>query len=115
MMKTVVKWVAGLVIVALLFAAIRAANHQALWNLPREVGTDPWFIATLLDAYCGFLIFWLWVAYRERDWFARITWLVVFLLTGNIGTASYLLWRLSRIGPSGTIEDLLVSRRRTSI
>lgn len=27
---------------------------------------NPWAVATLADVYCGFLIFYAWVAYKER-------------------------------------------------
>ena len=34
-----------------------ASAHCALFDIPREVVTHPWFIATLLDAYLAFIAF----------------------------------------------------------
>lgn len=42
-----------------------ASWHTPLFELPREVWTHPWFLATLSDAYFGFLTFYLWVAWKE--------------------------------------------------
>lgn len=71
-------------------------------------GTHPWFVATLLDAYFGFLWFWLWIAYRERGVFARLVWLVAILALGNIAMAGYVLWQLARLPRGAGVEALLL-------
>jgi len=71
---------------------------------------NPWFIATLFDAYFGFLWFWLWVAYKETSWLARIVWLALILTLGNIAMASYMLIQLFRLSAGAKIEDLLLRR-----
>jgi len=68
---------------------------------------DPWFIATLLDAYFGFLTFYLWVIYKETTWAARFGWLVSILLLGNFAMSAYLLGEVLRLRPF-TIEALLL-------
>lgn len=85
-----------------------ASSVQALWEIPRAVGGHPWFIATLFDAYFGFLFFWLWVAYRERTWVPRIAWLIGILLLGNIAMAIYVLIRTFRLPADASMERLLL-------
>ncbi|HKY90222.1 MAG TPA: DUF1475 family protein [Nevskiaceae bacterium] len=80
-----------------------------LWTQPAS-GNNPWLVATLFDAYFGFLWFWLWVAYKETSWTARVAWLAAFLVLGNMGMAAYLLLQLVRLPKGATIEDLLLRR-----
>ena len=76
---------------------------QGLWP-------DPWFIATLMDAYFGFLTFFLWVAYKETSWIARGSWFIAIMLLGNFAMCGYLLWQLSTI-KDFSWEALLLRRR----
>ena len=55
------------------------------------VCSEPWGLATMFDAYFGFLAFWLYVAWRERTVAARAGWLVALLLLGNFAIAAYAL------------------------
>lgn len=101
------------VLVAMLGVTGWASSQQALWNIPPEVIGHPWFIATLFDAYFGFLFFWIWVAYKETSWIARLGWLAGILLLGNIAMALYVLIQVLRL-PADTpnpMERLLLRRR----
>ena len=99
-----------LVLVSMLVVTGWASSVQALWKIPAEVVQNPWFIATLFDAYFGFLFFWLWVVYKERGWGARLGWLVGILLLGNIAMAIYVLIQTFKVGKEGSIGDLLGRR-----
>ena len=55
------------------------------------VCSEPWGLATMFDAYFGFLAFWLYVAWRERTVAARLGWLVALLILGNFAIAAYAL------------------------
>lgn len=98
------------VLVSMLAVTGWASTQCALWKVPREVATHPWFIATLFDAYWGFLTFYCWVFYLERRAVSRIGWLLAVLLLGNIAMSVYALWRLFRLPKDATIEDLLLKR-----
>lgn len=98
------------VLVSMLSVTIWASLQGALWKVPREVATHPWFIATLFDAYWGFLTFYSWVFYLERNLLSRVLWLVAILLLGNIAMAVYALIRLFRLPPDATMETLLLKR-----
>jgi len=73
-------------------------------------GANPWFIATLFDAYFGFLWFWLWVAYKEPSAILKLVWLVLILALGNIAMAAYVLIEVARLPPGADFEDLLLRR-----
>lgn len=99
-----------IVLLAMLAVTGWASSVQALWKIPGEVASNPWFIATLFDAYFGFLFFWLWVAYKERTWPARIGWLIGILLLGNIAMAIYVLIQTFRLPRDGSMDRLLLRR-----
>jgi hypothetical protein len=73
-------------------------------------GTHPWFVATLFDAYFGFLWFWAWIAYKETSNAARALWLVMVLGLGNIAMAAYMLLQLRRLPVDASVEHLLLRR-----
>ena len=99
-----------LVLVSMLGVTGWASTHVALWRIPSPVVRHPWFIATLFDAYFGFLTFWLWVVYLESGWWRRSAWLVAILLLGNIAMAIYLLLRLRTFPRNGTAAEFLHRR-----
>ncbi|WP_420467031.1 DUF1475 family protein [Panacagrimonas sp.] len=82
---------------------------QDLLQRPSE-GYTPWLVATLIDAYFGFLWFWLWIAYKETSWASRTIWLLLVLLTGNMAMAVYMLIQLWKLPPNPTAQDLLLRR-----
>ncbi|WP_370304760.1 DUF1475 family protein [Sinimarinibacterium flocculans] len=75
-----------------------------------SAGYTPWLVATLFDAYFGFIWFWLWIAYKETRWSMRLLWLVLVLGLGNIAMGAYMLIRIARLPRGATVEDLLLRR-----
>jgi hypothetical protein len=101
-----------IILLSMLAVTTWASKQVALWKLPWEVWTHPWFIATLFDAYWGFLTFWCWVAYKEVSWLARGAWLLAVLLLGNIAMAVYALIQLFKVPLDARVEDVLLRRTR---
>jgi hypothetical protein len=100
------------VILASMLAVTTWAGLQCpLFGVPRAVATHPWFIATLFDAYWGFITFFVWVCFRQTTWTARIAWLVAILALGNIAMSSYCLAALSGLPKDGKLADVLVARK----
>ena len=96
------------VLLSMLAVTSWASIECTLWKTPREVATHPWFIATLLDAYWGFLTFYCWVVYKEVSWTMRGIWLIAILLLGNIAMAIYALIQLFRVPTHARLEDVLL-------
>lgn len=89
-----------------------ASSSCALFDIPREVYTHPWFIATLLDAYLAFTAFWIWVAWKEGTVGARVLWLLTILLWGNPAIAGYMLLELVRVRREGGGLDAVFTTKR---
>ena len=104
------RWFFGIVLISMIAVTTWASMECAMWNTPRAVATHPWFIAALFDAYWGFLTFYCWLAYKERSWLARVSWLIAILLLGNIAMSAYLLIQLFRLPTTATLEELLLRR-----
>ena len=102
---------AMVVLVSMLCVTTWASSFVALWNMPREVATHPWFIATLFDTYFAFIAFWAWVAYKETSALARGLWLLAILLLGNIAMSIYVLRELFRVPATATFGDVLLRRK----
>ena len=91
-----------------------ATGHQSIVVAIRDLvanpaaGNNPWLVATLFDAYFGFLWFWLWVAYKETGLVARGFWLLSILSLGNIAMAVYMLLLLRRLPAGARMSDLLL-------
>jgi len=69
---------------------------------------EPWFVATFADAYCGFLTFYVWVAYKERSNVRRVAWFLAIMGLGNIAIAFYLLVQLLGLRRGQSWEHLLL-------
>jgi hypothetical protein len=79
------------------------ANAAGTANNPN----NPWFVATLFDAYFGFFWFWLWVAYKENHLAKALVWLPFILLLGNMAMAVYVLWQVFKLPKDARFEDLI--------
>lgn len=88
-----------------------ASSRCALFDIPREVFTHPWFIATLFDAYWAFIAFYVWVAWKEQTTAARILWFVTIILWGNLAMATYMLIELFRIQKIDQLGEVFATRR----
>ncbi len=88
---------------------VAASLDRNVLHAGRGLWPDPWFIATLMDAYFAFFTFYVWVAYKEPSWAARGIWFVAIVLLGNFAMSGYLLFQLSRM-KSFSWEALLLRR-----
>lgn len=100
-----------LVLLSMLAVTSWASFRCPLFSVPKDVATHPWFIATLFDAYWGFLTFFVWVCFKQTSLVARGAWLVAILLLGNLAMAAYCLAELWRLGPDDATAAVLTRRR----
>ena len=71
-----------------------------------------WTIATFMDAYFGFLTFYVWVFYKEARWLPRVVWLLAIMLLGNMAMSAYVLAQLLRLRPDQDASTILSTRNR---
>ena len=109
-MKTMLRILFGAIFVWMIIMTIRTSMKVSLWSSLDSFAGNPWAIATLWDAYFGFVTFWVWVAYKESSVVARIVWLILILALGNIAMSAYMLIQLFRLKPEDGMQALLLRR-----
>ncbi|MBV6499151.1 MAG: hypothetical protein CJBNEKGG_01601 [Prosthecobacter sp.] len=90
-----------------------ASLECALWRIPGEVASNPWFIATLADTCWAFLTFYAWLAYKETSWRSRLAWLLAILALGTMAVAAYMLHQLFQVNASAGVEEVLLRRKNS--
>lgn len=100
------------IFVVMIGVTLWSASRSSLFDpaVRAAFNAQPWAIATLFDAYCGFITFFVWVAFRERDAGLKILWLVLILLLGNIAMSFYVLLQLFRLKPGDPLSSLFAPR-----
>lgn len=106
---TFLKLLFAAILIAMLVVTIKAGMHENLFQAGRILN-EPWVVATLWDAYCGFLTFYVWVAYKETTWAMRVLWFVLIMGLGNIAMAVYVLIQLFRLPADATMRELLLRK-----
>jgi hypothetical protein len=96
-------WLLRLLFLAIMLSVIGvnvwAGRQLSVFDSWPGFQANPWAMATLLDAYCAFLAFYVWVAWRERTLAGRIAWFVLIMGLGSITMALYVLVALARVRP----------------
>jgi hypothetical protein len=108
--KLVLKVGSALIFLIMTIVTIRTSLTVSLWAAWPGYAANPWAVATLYDAYCGFTLFWFWVVYRETSWTLRIVWLVLIFGLGNIATAAYVFLAVSRLKQEESLAGLFQRR-----
>ena len=104
-----------IVLASMLGVTTWASLHGSVLAIPREVTTHPWFIATLFDTYWAFFTFYVWLAYKETSWVARVLWFVAIVLLGNIAMSIYGLIQTFRTPLDAKLETLLLRGQPVSV
>ncbi len=97
------------ILTGMLVVTIKAGLSENLFHAGRILA-EPWVMATLWDAYCGFITFYVWVAYKETSWLLRVVWFVLIMTLGNIAMAMYMLIQLFRLAPDAGWKELWLRR-----
>ena len=106
-MKTALKLLFGAIFLWMTVLTIRTSLAVSLWSAWDSFASNPWAVATLYDAYFGFITFFVWVAYKENTRWSRLLWLVLILALGNIAMSLYVLIQLFRLKPDQPVEAVL--------
>lgn len=107
-MISLLKIIFSVIFLVMVSTVSMAALKENILTIPSVVTSDPWFVATLVDAYVGFTIFFLWLCFKEKSIASKIVWFFAIMLLGNIATAAYVLIALFKLKASDTVRDLLV-------
>jgi hypothetical protein len=110
--RTGLRLIFSVILIVMIAVTTWASLRQPVWQWGGLTHSpdNGWTIATLCDAYCGFMTFYVWVAYKQRRWAPRIGWLIAILLLGNMAMAAYVLWQLHRMTADEPMTTLLTTR-----
>ena len=106
-MKLFLKLLFGGIFLWMTVMTIRTSLAMSLWQAWPTYSANPWAVATLWDAYFGFLTIYVWVLYKERKIWARILWFVLIMGLGNIAMSLYVLIQLMRLRRDEPAETVL--------
>jgi len=109
-MKLFLKLLFGGIFVWMTVMTIRTCLATSLWDAWPGFAANPWAVATLWDAYFGFLTFYLWVVYKERRLWKCGLWFLLIMGLGNIAMSFYVLMQLMRLRQDEPVETVLWSR-----
>lgn len=98
------------IFLAMISVTVYASLDRSLWDVGPPLTSDPWFHATLADAYFGFLIFYVWVFFQEKKASRKAIWFVLIMCLGNIAMSVYVLIRLRTVKS----EDLLAVLKKSN-
>ena len=105
-MKTALKLLFGFIFVFMVVMTVRTSLQVSLWSAMQSFAASPWSMATLYDAYCGFLTFFCWLAWRERSLALKVVWFVLIMALGNIAMSAYVLWQLFSLKKEQGVDAL---------
>jgi hypothetical protein len=110
MMKLFLKLLFGFIFVFMVVMTIRTCLEQSLWAAWGTFAASPWAMATLYDAYFGFVTFFCWVAWRERSLGVKILWFVLIMAGGNIAMSLYVLLQLFSLKATDSVSQLFTRK-----
>ena len=89
-MKLLLKILFAGILIYMIVMTTWVSLHKSILLSPDEFSWahSPWAVATLFDAYFGFITFYAWVFYKETNWGARMTWFVLIMGLGNIAMSA---------------------------
>ncbi len=109
-MKLFLKLLFGSIFVFMVVMTVRTGLTVSLSAEWPSYAANPWAIATLYDAYFGFVTFYAWVFYKERSVLPRALWFLLIMGLGNIAMSFYVLIQLFRLKSEEPAASIL--RRR---
>jgi hypothetical protein len=109
-MKLVLRCLFAAIFVVMVWINVKAMLAMNILASFPLFSANPWAVATLYDAYCGFLTFWVWVAYKERTGWAKGLWFLLVMGLGNVAMSAYVLKELFKLRPEEPVWILLQRR-----
>jgi hypothetical protein len=100
----------GAIFVWMVVMTTLTSLEMPIWKAFDTFGDNPWAVATLWDAYFGFVTFYVWVAWKEKRMNRKLLWFVLIMGLGNITMSLYVLRELFRLPAGASPEAILTAR-----
>ena len=112
MHKRALQFLFGFILVSLTTYNLWVSTRQSVldWGGLTTAPDNLWTIATLIDAYYGFITFYVWVLWKETRALPRVLWFLAIMGLGNIAMSAYVLRQLARLGSEESMGTLLSAR-----
>jgi hypothetical protein len=86
-------------LLGLLAMTVVLANGFINGNFSEDGGAllaNPWGVVSFVDLYVGFALFSMWIAFREKNVFMAIVWIVLMMILGFFAGSLYIFLALIR-------------------
>jgi hypothetical protein len=103
-MKAFLKVLFGIIFMFMTVMTVRTSLQVRLWSALPSFVASPWSMATPYDAYCGFITFFCWLAWRERALGVKMLWFVLIIALGNIAMSLYVLTQLFALSSDESVS-----------
>ncbi len=87
----ITKIVSGLGLLAMIIVILNGFINGSFTEDGGELLANPWGIVSLVDLYVGFILFSLWITFREKTMQARIFWITLMMVFGFLTASLYIL------------------------
>ncbi|MFO7952919.1 MAG: DUF1475 family protein [Bacillota bacterium] len=89
-MKTAkfISWLGLLAMAGVLFYGFTAGDF---FDDGSELMANPWGVVSMVDLYVGFILFSMWIAFREKNVALAIIWIILMMVFGFLTASAYLL------------------------
>ncbi len=108
-MKKLLQILFLVIFVWMIVMTTRTCMEISLWDAWPSYKANPWAIATLWDAYFGFLTFFIWVCFKESRFSMRVLWFLLIMGLGNIAMSFYVLLQLHKLKQDEPLSKVLTA------
>jgi len=85
------KIIAWIGLLAMTIALLNGFINGDFFDDGNVILNNPWGIVSLIDLYVGFILFAMWIAFREKSIFACVIWIVLLMILGFFIGSLYVL------------------------
>jgi hypothetical protein len=110
-MKNFLIAVFSILFIYIVYTVISTSIESNLFTEWDFLASIPWMKATLIDFYINTVVIFVWMAFREKSWLARILWLLGFVLLGSIATTFYVLVQLFKLDKTEPVINAFLLKK----
>ncbi len=111
-MKTA-KFISWLGLLAMIIVLLNGFINGSFSEDGAELLVNPWGIVSLVDLYVGFILFSMWIAFREKNVPSKVIWIILMMVFGFLTASAYILLALYR--SKGDWLELFLGARKASL
>lgn len=111
-MKTA-KFISWLGLMAMIAVLLNGFINGSFSEDGAKLLANPWGIVSLVDLYVGFVLFSMWIAFREKSVPSAVTWIILMMVFGFLTASAYILLALYR--SDGDWLELFLGARKAAL